>query len=248
MSSHRKNRVEAIRRQLLKGGLPRFQMSLILLLTGLAGFLTSFSLLHLGIGQMWLRYPVAIFAAYCVFLLLLRVWLWLQDNRRSEMDLPGMDLDLSAGAENAVTSNFSGGGDFGGGGAGGSWGDGVSAASVSNNASISDSLSFDLDLEEIGLVILAVAALIGGILAAFYVIYIAPILLAEIFVDGVLLAGLYKKTKDLEKTNWLKTAVKKTLMPAILAFLLFTIAGFTMQKITPEARSIGEVYKAVTRE
>ncbi len=247
MSSQRKNRVEAINRQLLKGGLPRFQMTFILLLTGLAGFLTSFSLLHLGIGQMWLRYPVAIFAAYCVFLLLLRVWLWLQDNRRSEIDLSVMNFDLSAGADNAVTSNFSGGGDFGGGGAGGSWSDGVSTASVSSDVSVLDSVNVDLDLEELGLVILAVAALVGGIFAAFYVIYIAPVLLAEIFVDGVLLAGLYKKTKDLEKTNWLKTAVRKTLLSAILAFLLFTIAGFTMQKIAPEARSIGEVYQSLIK-
>ena len=201
MSANRKQRIEQVKRQLLKGGLPRFQMSFILLLTGLSGFLTSFSLLHLGIGQMWLRYPVAIFAAYCVFLLLLRVWLWLQDNRQSDVDLSGMNFDLSVGADDAITSNFSGGGDFGGGGAGGSWGDGSSSASVSVDSSVTDSLSFDLDLEELGLVILAVAALVGGILAAFYVIYIAPILLAEIFVDGVLLAGLYKKTKDLEQNK-----------------------------------------------
>ncbi|MEO6588293.1 MAG: hypothetical protein ABIP06_03100, partial [Pyrinomonadaceae bacterium] len=195
---------------------------------------------------MWFRYPAAIFTAYCVFLLLLRVWLWLQDNRRSGTDLSGMDFDFSVGADNAITSNFGGGGDFGGAGAGGSWSDGVSTASVSGKSSVFDSLSFDF--EEIGLVIVAVAALIGGILAAFYIIYIAPVLLAEIFVDGVLLAGLYRKTKDLEKTNWLKTAVSKTLLPAILAVLLFTIAGFTMQKIAPGAHSIGEVYQSLIRD
>ena len=66
-------------------------MSLILLLTGLAGFLASFSLLQLDVSRMWIRYPIAILIAYGVFLLLLRLWLWIY-GRDMEVDL---DPDLA---------------------------------------------------------------------------------------------------------------------------------------------------------
>ena len=198
---------------------------------------------------MTLRYPAAIFAAYCVFLLLLRVWIWLQRNN-PDFDLPGVDLvsgaDFSGSSGSSANFEFGGGADFAGGGAGGSWGESVSSASISSDSSMLDNVSFDLDLEEIGLIIIAVAAIIGGIFAALYIVYIAPVLLAEILVDGVLIAGLYKRVKGIEQRYWLKTAVKRTILPAALVIILFTIAGFALQSAVPEARSIGEVWSYIT--
>ena len=49
-------------------------MSLLVSLTGGAGLLASFLMLHAGIASMAWRYPLALLAAYGVFLLLL--WLW----------------------------------------------------------------------------------------------------------------------------------------------------------------------------
>jgi hypothetical protein len=42
--------------------------------SGLAGFLTSFSLLHLQVQAMWLRYGLSVLVAYGVFLVLVRAW------------------------------------------------------------------------------------------------------------------------------------------------------------------------------
>ena len=102
-----------------------------------------------------------------------------------------------------------------------------------------------MDLEELWLLVFAVIALIGGLVASLYVIYIAPVLLAEILVDGVLISLLYKRVKGIEQTYWLRTAVKRTLIPAFLVAFFFTIAGFAMQKAVPQAHSIGEVWKLV---
>src|ERR1051325_9223462 len=127
-------RVERVRRLLLRRARPRVLMSLILAATGAAGFLVSFALLHMGVARMWLRYPLAVLAAYGVFLLLLRIWLHLQ--RRSWTDLLPDDLNLlnfdspSAGFNSGGGFSFGGGGEFGGAGAGGAW-DG----SISNAAS-----------------------------------------------------------------------------------------------------------------
>ena len=80
-SYRRKRKIESLKRRLQRKSYPRLHASIILLLTGLAGFLVSFVLLRAGVTAMWLRYPVAILVAYGVFLILLRVWLSLSRPR-----------------------------------------------------------------------------------------------------------------------------------------------------------------------
>lgn len=243
----RNKKVNFIKEKLLRDGLPRVQVSVILILTALTGFLASYLLLRAGVSSMTLRYPAAIVTAYCVFLLLLRLWIWLQKNTL-DVDLSGANFTGNSGAgSGGVDFQFGGGGDFAGGGAGGSWGESVSSAASSasdggSSSSIFDGVGFDFDAEELGLVIVAVVALIGGLLASLYIVYIAPLLLAEILVDAVLTTGLYNRVKRIEKTHWLKTAVKRTIVPAVLAVIFFAVAGFAFQQAAPEARSIGEVW------
>lgn len=64
-----------LQRRLLQDSYPRLQMGLIIALTGAAGLLCSFTMLRAGIASMTLRYPLAVAAAYLVFLLLLWIWL-----------------------------------------------------------------------------------------------------------------------------------------------------------------------------
>jgi hypothetical protein len=188
-------------------------MSVILLLTGFIGFLSSFLLLQFGVFKMWLRYPLAILSAYVAFLLLLRLWLAIQRYQDSlDFDLP---INVGSGGTTSPSADFSfgGGGDFSGGGAGGSWSEGGSSSTSSisdGGSSVLDGVSFDIDLEEFGLIILALVALIGGLLASLYVVYIAPVFLAEILVDGLILGGLYKRVRHIERKHWLQTAVRKT--------------------------------------
>jgi hypothetical protein len=249
LNQARERRIDKIKRRLLLRSSPRLQVSLILSFTGIAGLVTSFSLLHLGVPLMWLRYPIAILLAYGVFLLLLRLWLYLQRNQdrisNVDVDLPGIDF-TTPGASGYGGSFHGGGGNFGGGGVSGTWGGGASSpSSVSSGSSFSDAISFDLDLEEGWLLVIAVVAFIGGIVAAFYIVYIAPSLLAEILLDGALVAGLYRRVKRIEQRHWLRAAVRRTLVPALLAAMFFTVAGYALQRAVPEAHSIGEVWTHV---
>jgi len=243
----RQRRVEITERRLLRRSWPRLHVSLILSLTGMAGFLTSFCLLHLGVSRMWLRYPVAILTAYGVFLMLLGIWLWLQRHSLDvDPDLPTLDFTPSSASGPGESLH-----DAGGGGAGGSWGESVSsstsASSVSSGGSGSADIGFGLDFEEGCLVVIALLALVGGLVASFYVIYIAPALLAEILVDGAMVAGLYRRVKHIEQGNWLQTAVRRTILPAILAAVFFTVAGVALQKAYPTAQSIGDVWNQFKR-
>jgi hypothetical protein len=254
MSLNRKTKRGLVSWQRHQLFMPRFQMTLILSLTGFIGFLTSFLLLHSGVSQMWLRYPLAILSAYVAFLLLLRLWLALHRSQGNYDLGVNFDLPIDSGSGGTVSPSadfsFGGGGDFGGGGAGGSWGDSVSSSSSSysggGGSSALDGIGFDLDLQELWLLVLAVAALLGGLVASLYIVYIAPVLLAEILVDGLLLRGLYNRVEHIERKHWLQTAVRKTLLPALLCVLFFGVAGGTLQAFAPEAKSIGEVWSALT--
>ena len=197
---------------------------------------------------MWLGYPIAISIAYCVFLLLLALWLWLQ-RRSLDIDPSVLDFIPSGPTGHRESFQFGGGEDFGGGGAGGSWGESASSSSsaVSNGGSAPHAVGFDLDLEEGWLIVLAIIALIGSLIASFYIIYIAPALLAEILVDGALVAGLYRRVRRIEQRHWLHAAVRQTILPALLVALFFTVAGYALQKAIPDAHTMGEIWKHVMR-
>lgn len=208
----------------MRRSLPRVEMSLILAATGAAGFVASFAMLHLGVWRMWIRYPLAVLFAYAVFIVLLRVWLFLHGreprSRTPDLDLNAADMttDIARdgfGGTGSAPDTFGGGGDFGGGGTGGSWGEGVSAglhqASPAFDAGSVASgvrggggggggdwfsgLDFDVDSEGCVFFLLALALIVAGVCASLYVVYAAPALLAEILVEGVLLSGLYRGMK-----------------------------------------------------
>ena len=237
----RARRIESVSQRLW---FPRLQVSLILLLTALSGFLTSFLLLSQGVLKMWLRYPVAIVVAYGVFLGLLALWVWLQRN--SGEAEPDFDFDVVEDLSSGHEHSFDGGDDYGATETGGSWDASLSSTPDTVSDGTSSSFGFfDLDLEEGILVVLALAALVLGLIASFYVIYIAPALLAEILVDGVLVASLYKRVKRIEHRHWLRAAVRRTVLPALLAAAFFTVGGYLLQQVAPEAHSIGEVWTQV---
>ncbi|MGI9105901.1 MAG: hypothetical protein ACR2G4_06600 [Pyrinomonadaceae bacterium] len=225
--------------------MPRLFVSFLLLLTGVAGFFVSSALLHLGVTKMLVRYPLAILAAYAVFLILLRLWLACQRKTEGGLDwisdLTDNTSNLFDSGGRGETFKFSGsGGDAAGGGAGGSWGESLSSTGLGSN------LNVDIDFEEgcflLILLMIPVLAITGMLLAMFYVIYVAPVFLAEILVDAFLLASLYKRIPGLEPRHWLRSVVRRTLLPVILTTALFIVAGYLMQRAVPEARSIGEFW------
>jgi hypothetical protein len=82
--------LERLRMRLLRRGLPRLQMTVIVTVTGVVAFLFSFLLLRAGLTSMALRYPLAATLAYLLFLGQLRIWL-AAVRRRAERSL---DVDV----------------------------------------------------------------------------------------------------------------------------------------------------------
>lgn len=93
-----------------------------------------------------------------------------------------------------------------------------------------------------GAIPLALLLLVLGIaLSSLFVIWSAPVLFAEILVDALLSAGLYRRLRLLDARHWMSAALKRTVIPFVLTTLVVTGAGWAMQAHTPGARSLGEV-------
>lgn len=223
---------------------PRLQMSLLVLLTAATGFLASAALSAIGMDALWLRYPVCVLLAYGAFLGL--IWAW---RRHREWDLPS---DLSGGGGTSSSpahgkSDWQGeGGGSGGGGASASFDAPAVQAPLHSFAPLPPSVeppSLDgaLDADEALPVVLVMALLGGALLAVGWLIWIAPALLAELALDAVLSAGLYRRLKrPSTDTDWLSTTLRHTMKPFVAATISLLVAGALMNLLVPDATSLGE--------
>ncbi|MHB1237859.1 MAG: hypothetical protein ACYCY7_09895 [Gallionella sp.] len=244
----RLNEIHRMRDRLERDGFPRLQMSLLVTITGAAGFVASFLLLHAGMRAMSLRYLLVCAISYVVFLLLL--WLWLRTRAEDYVDVPNISDGLpSHNGCGDLSPPFNGnGGDFGGAGANGSFDGAADSLSGTPDLGVTDSggvvgdaLSAAAQAEELAIPLVVLILLVTLILSSLYVIYSAPMLFAELLVDGVLAAGLYRKLRGIENRHWLETAVRRTFWPFLITALVAGAAGWAMEVYAPTAHSIGDV-------
>jgi hypothetical protein len=239
MPSSRSTEAMHARRQLQHRGWPRLQMALIVVLTGAAGFLASHVLRLAGMDAMLLRYPLAVLVAYGVFLLLM--WLWI----RWRWDAVADGLGSGPGGGSSPGSPWSGSGRHsGGGGASASWGE--SAASSSTSA---DSASLlDVADGEAGLPLLAVLGIIALVatvlLASVWVVWSAPVLMAELLVDAAIAGGLYKRMQGMQEQGWWRLCLSHTIWPLLGLLVFFAALGWLAQELAPGAVSLMQVFKA----
>lgn len=216
-------------------------MAFIVALTGATGLLASYLLLRAGVDGMAVRYPVALGMSYVFFLIL--VWLWLRTKAADYLDVP----DLPGFPQNSIDASSpawsGGGGRFGGGGASGSFdGSGVPIGETSNSLSpAGDAADAVGAADELAIPLIAIALAVALAIAAFYIIYIAPMLFAEVVVDGAISFAFYRYLRGHDPQHWLATAFKHTVIPFAVTAVFLALAGAAMTAYAPGARSIGEV-------
>lgn len=239
-------RARAIRQmteRLSRDAFPRLQMALIVALTGGFGLLASFVLLQLGLDAMALRYPLALCCAYGFFLFL--VWLWLRTNAADYVDLVDLADALPRLPQRAPGLQSGGGGDFGGGGASAAF-DGQSADGAPMRT-LGDAASAAAEGEELAVPLLAIALAIGLALASLYVVYIAPVLFAEVLVDGALSYALFRHLRGQDPAHWLSSTVRRTVPPFAATAVFVALVGAAMGAYAPGAQSIGQVLEHAAR-
>lgn len=238
---HRHHAIRRIRGDLERDSFPRLQMFLLVTLTGATGFVASFILLHAGLVEMWLRYFASFGVAYLMFLFLL--WLWLRTRAEDYTDIPDISGSPSSGSGSSGTCYMGEGGEFGGGGASASFdAPSESTSAISDSvSSVGDSIGKVAEAEEFAIP-LVVLILFGAMLfSSLFMIYSAPVLFAELLVDGVLSASLYRRLRGPETHHWLETALRRTALPFALTAAIVSASGWGMALYAPGAHSIGDV-------
>ena len=244
--------VARMARDLGRDTAPRLQLLTILSIAAGAGFLVSVLLLWSPVEafeRMSLRYAVAAVCGYAVFIGLIRLWIALHrpaahtDLEPDLVDALDLTTDLvPSGTSDPDPAPVFGGGRGGGGGASSQWSPRIAGHSNSGGRS---SWGIDLDLDDgIWLVVAAVCAA-AGLVAIGYVIYMAPVLLAEVALDAAIISVLYRRLRRDEQGYWLTTVLRRTWVPAAILVVFAFLTGFALQQAAPQARSIGAVVQAV---
>ncbi|BCW93461.1 MAG: hypothetical protein KatS3mg007_1355 [Thermoanaerobaculum sp.] len=253
----REQLVKALARRLRREHAAFFAMALILTAAGLAAFLTSLSLLVLGLEAMGVRYGLAALVGYLVFLWACRRWL--QSLAENE---PKLELDIADFASNfwpdsapSAPEVFQpGGGSFGGAGHSSSFVDPPSLTPPGKPVPSAKDLSpgigsksgTDFSLDD-GLAWLAVGAIVIALVAApTYLLINAPEFLAELVVDGFVSFRVYRRLTKAVGPGWLNTALRKSAPAFVLLFTVLIFAGSLLQAVYPGAMTLGDVLRVLT--
>ncbi len=254
--------------------LVRFHVALILAFSLGVGLLTTRVFLHLGLETMHWRWPLVLFAAYGAFLLALRVWLsyiglgrYLESETGLDIDLPELSVSGFSGSGSGSGSasggldwasealRTTGGGRFGG--AGGS-GDFSALVDVEAGASTGSPAGIglpDIDLPDLGdegflpLVVLGivVAVLLAVFGVGFYLIWQAPLLLAEVAFEAALAAGLVRSVRKVNDPGWVGGALSASWKPFALILTFSMIAAILAEKYAPDARTLPQAMHQLSR-
>lgn len=80
-------------------------------------------------------------------------------------------------------------------------------------------------------------------LALGYVVYAAPVLLAEVALDAALVTTVARRLRKQDAGHWSAAALRHTRVPALVLIVFMIVMGFSLQRAVPEARSIGDVIR-----
>ncbi len=251
----------------------RVHVALILAACFAVGLAVTKLLLIAGVHAMWLRYAVALAAAYAAFLLGVRIWLHYAGYDHPV--LPGRRRGLASDAAAALNGDWSiggGGGSSGGGsglpgfrgGGGGSGGGGASArfggvgfagSDQSSAASSSPSSSSffgssskggggGFDLGDDGWVLVLLIAVVAAACGAVvWILYAAPTILADAAFAGMLSAGLVRPTKHIATGGWISSVVGHTWIAFTVVFVLALAFAVVAQRHFPDAHTLTEVLR-----
>ena len=219
--------VKQVAQYLRRKSQPRLLLFAILVFTGIVGAASSFLMLHVGLEAMYLRYPIAALIAYLVFLLLLRLW---QSHQAHQPDL-AIQLGTEPNVHNTPNVQM----------------EDKKTGSKRSFLDALDAMDFLNVFDDApGLLIcLLIAVIVGALALLGLVLSFAPILLAEVLLDGLLVAGIWGRLKKSGDENPLRAAFRITRIPALIVILALFVIGYVFKLVDPSANSIGDVIRAL---
>lgn len=223
--SPRSTLVAELRRQLDDETFPRSIVLSMLLAAGAAAFLTSVLALAAGVESMAPRYALATAGGYLAFLALIRAWIAVRRGWTPEADADDVEdcLELAGRRDGATGSR--------------------SSDSLVDAAS--DGFAWSFDVDDLGWLVLVALVAVAGFAAVAFVVYAAPVLLAEVALDAALVGTVYRRLRREDRGHWATTALRQTWAAAAVLVAFMAVLGFALQQLAPEAVSIGDVIRRI---
>ena len=213
---------------LLRHRYPRFAVGAALALAGSVGFGCSYSLWCWGLTAMWLRYPLALSGAYITFLALLGM-LAVRAARHLDKSYE-VRRDSRRRQFHSDDSELPDADDFF---------DKLPDVSDDNGENLPEPGGVPAFL------LLLMSATV--VVACLYFVWMAPVLIAEIVVEGALVASLYRPHMRGANTNWFSVAVEQTGLSALLMAFCLALTGIGFQLSVPQATNVVDVWNELAR-
>ncbi|HYH08499.1 MAG TPA: hypothetical protein VEK11_15695 [Thermoanaerobaculia bacterium] len=239
---------EKIRNWLERKFFLRIHMTLILGGTFLAGLAATTVLMILEVNILALRYGLAVFAAYLMFLVLIKLWLYYVRMSRDAIDITIDGIEFFGDVGGEAYEHLGGGGSFGGGGASGSWEDPLvvpakALKSSGGSGSGKGLFNFSIDGGDEGCALVLFVLLVFGLLfASVYLIYTAPVILAEAAFEAALAGALARRARRVERGNWVGAVWRATVWPFLAILVLSVALGWFAQRSCPAATKLADVW------
>lgn len=212
-----------------KRSYPRFILGLLVAASGIAGFAVSWILLHLGVEEMWQRWPLALIGGYIAFLGLLRMWVEIERDRyehgyiQAQGELPNAPL-LDSRRE-FISDN--------------TWFRWLDALDIA--------IYFPEGCAAGCFIVVVFSTLISSVCMMFTFIMAGSELLAEVFLDAVVVSLLYRHLKNAARQHWLGTAVKRSWRLALIMAVVLAILGGCLSFFAPNSHSLGKALREIMK-
>ncbi|MBK0025408.1 hypothetical protein IAE57_04490 [Stenotrophomonas sp. S48] len=96
------------------------------------------------------------------------------------------------------------------------------------------------------LAVLGIVAVVGSaVLASAWVVWSAPLLMAELLVDAAIVGGLYRRMQGMQAQGWWRLCVTHTVWPLVGLLVFFAALGWLAQTLAPEAVTLMQVARAL---
>lgn len=206
---------------------PRFILGLLVITSGIAGYLASYLLLRCGIGEMWQRYPIAVAGGYIAFLVQLRLWVEIERDRYDKKYIQA-DVEPPKAPSPEPRRDHT---------PDSSWFEWLDAPL--------DLFSLDEGCLAGCFVTLVAGAVIGAGGLMFSFIMAGPELLAEVFLDAVVVSLLYRHLKNAARQHWLGTAVKRSWRLVLAMAAALALLGACLSFFAPNSNSFGKALREI---
>ena len=78
-----------------------------------------------------------------------------------------------------------------------------------------------------------------------WVVWSAPVLMAELLVDAAIAGGLYRRMRGMQEQGWWRVCVTHTIWPLLGLLLFFAVLGWLAQALAPGATHLLQVIQAL---